>query len=341
LANEGSAVDTVSPLEVEVARDCGFSQTKILFTGTSIKDEDMRRVLDAGAGMNIDSISQLKRLKNICFELGLISYDVSMRWDPGIGGSGFNWKTITAGKESHGKPIKFGIPEYRILEAYELALKYKLNPIGLHFHVGSQWLSDEEIEGYLNVLDATLLKANEIFKIIGKNLEFINVGGGPGIRYKEDQRVFPLEKYFEESFKRIENSGLEVETIVFEPGRYIAGDAGLLLTRINTIKERYGDYIVGVDTGFNHLIRPAMYDAYHEIINCAKADATAEFVGTVAGNLCETGDILAIRRKMPEPQEGDVLAVHNAGAYGYSMSSLYNLREKPKEISILRQQITS
>ena len=210
LAKEGASVDTVSPMEVEVAAECGFAPSKILFTGTSVKDDDMRRVLKIGARMNLDSMSQLKRLNHLLSEFKLSSLDVSLRWDPGLGGPGFNWRTITAGRESHGKPIKFGIPESKIVKAYELAVDCDLNPVGLHFHVGSQWLSDEEIEAYLNVLDATLNKAKEISKTLGKDLEFIDVGGGPGIRYKEEERAFPLDKYFEESFNKIINSANKV-----------------------------------------------------------------------------------------------------------------------------------
>ncbi len=131
------------------------------------------------------------------------------------------------------------------------------------------------------------------------------MGGGPGIPYEEDDPKFNTERYVDGICRKVRESGLGFEKVAIEPGRYIVGDSGLLLTKVNTVEEKHGNLIVGVDTGFNHLIRPAMYGAHHEVINCSRVEGE-EVEGTVAGNLCETGDILATKRKMVKPQEGDV-----------------------------------
>ncbi len=300
---------------------------KILFTGVNVSNTDLKQLVDIGVRINIDSISQLKRLKNIASNA-----EISIRMDPGISGVGHSWKTITAGKESHGLPIKFSIPENEVIKAAMLAKSYGFNIVGLHEHIGSNWRTDEEVDEFLQTVDVVLEKAKRITEL-GFELEFVNFGGGPGVRYQENHLEFPLERYAEETCERVEKSEIKFSAMCFEPGRYIVAESGLLLVEVVDVKERYGDVIVGVNSGFNHLIRPVMYGSYHEIINCNKADAEANTKVIVAGNLCETGDIFTPKaRMMPKPEEGDILAIHNAGAYGFTMASHYNMRSLPQEI---------
>ncbi len=262
--------------------------------------------------------------------------------DPGLSGAGHSWKTITAGKEvAHDHEpisIKFGIPIDKILDAYKQALELGFYPIGLHEHIGSNWRTDEEVNEFLQTVDIALEKAGQITELLGRDLDFVDFGGGPGIRYKDEHQEFPLEKYAEGVFERIKKSDLKFKTVAFEPGRYIVGDAGILLVEVNTIKMRYGDLIVGTNGGFHVLVRPAMYGSHHEIIHCSKADQPPEEVYTVVGNLCETGDVLSqdpSKRPMPRIRKGDILAIHNGGAYGYSMSTPnYNSRGGPIEIIV-------
>jgi diaminopimelate decarboxylase len=305
--------------------ESGFPKEKILFTGTSVSNEDMRQLVGMGVRINIDSLSQLKRLAKIASDV-----EISLRMDPGIAGAGHSWRTMTAGKESHGVPIKFSIPENEILSAAKLAKDCGFRVVGLHEHIGSGWRTSEEVDEFLQTVDIVLSKAKQISGLC--DLEFISFGGGPGVRYQEDHPEFPLERYAKETCQKVENSGLRFEAVCFEPGRYIVADSGLLLVEVVDVKERYGDIIAGVNSGFNHLVRPAMYNSYHEIINCSKADKEADTPVTVAGNLCETGDIFAAKRMMPMPEEGDILAIHNAGAYGFTMASRYNMRSLPKEV---------
>src|SRR3989344_5139717 len=330
LKKEGSWIDAVSPEEAQLALDIGFPKEKILFTGTAVSNEDPKKLVKMGIRINIDSISELKRLAKISTKI-----EISFRMDPGISGAGVHWKTMTAGKESHGMPIKFSIPENEILDAVKAAKNLGFKIVGLHEHIGSGWRSDEEVNEFLQTVDIVLEKAKEIEKM-GIKLEFISFGGGPGIRYQEGHKEFPLEKYAKGVTSKVDKSGINVKSIAFEPGRYIVGDSGLLLVEVVDVKERYGDIIAGVNSGFGHLVRPTMYSAYHEIINCSKADKKNEVKAMIAGNLCETGDVFTPEpRLMPKSTEGDILAIHNAGAYGYSMASHYNLRTLPKEIMIL------
>jgi len=330
MKKEGSWIDAVSPEEAQLALDIGFLKEKILFTGTAVSNDDLKKLVKMGVRINIDSISELKRLAKISTKV-----EISFRMDPGIAGAGVHWKTMTAGKKSHGMPIKFSIPENEILDAVKMAKDLGFKIVGLHEHIGSGWRNDEEVNEFLQTVDIVLEKAKQIEKM-GIKLEFINFGGGPGIRYQENHKEFPLEKYAKGVTNKVNKSGIDVKAIAFEPGRYIVGDSGLLLVEVVDVKERYGDIIAGVNSGFGHLVRPAMYSAYHEIINCNKAGKKSEAKVMIAGNLCETGDVFTPEpRAMPKPEEGDILAIHNAGAYGFSMASHYNLRALPKEIMIL------
>lgn len=325
LQKEGAWIDAVSPEECKAALEAGFPNKKILFTGTSVSSEDMRQILDMGIRINVDSLPQLERLSRLT-----TNAEISLRMDPGVAGSGHSWKTVTAGRESHGVPIKFSIPENRIVEAARLAKDFGFRVVGLHEHIGSNWRTDEELDEFLKTVDIVLEKARAISEF--HDLEFASFGGGPGVRYQENHPEFPLERYAKETCKRVNESGIEFEAICFEPGRYIVADSGLLLVEAVDVKERYGDIIIGVNSGFNHLIRPVMYGSYHEIINCSKAGDKPDKEVTVAGNLCETGDVFASKRMLPEIEEGDILAIHNAGAYGFAMSSRYNMRNLPKEV---------
>ncbi|MBI2971871.1 MAG: diaminopimelate decarboxylase [Candidatus Aenigmarchaeota archaeon] len=327
LRREGAWIDAVSPEEARKALEAGFPKDKILFTGTSVSNNDMKQLVELGIRINVDSLSQVRRLRNIA----PAGTELSLRMDPGITGASGHWKTMTAGRESHGLPIKFSIPESGVITAAQLARDYGFRVVGLHEHIGSNWRTDEEVNEFLQTVDVVLEKAKQL-TAMGCELEFVSFGGGPGVRYMENHPEFPLERYAEETCRKVAASGIECEALCFEPGRYLVADSGLLLMEVVDVKERYGDVIAGVNSGFNHLIRPVLYDAHHEIINCTKAGEKADTVVTVAGNLCETGDVFAAKRVMPKPEEGDILAVHNAGAYGFSMASHYNLRSLPQEV---------
>jgi diaminopimelate decarboxylase len=184
--------------------------------------------------------------------------------------------------------------------------------------------------------------AERMTDLLGYGLKQVDFGGGPGIPYSPDQEEFPVEAYCRGICDRVAESGLGFERICVESGRYIVGDAGVLLTRVNTVEEKSGNLIVGVDAGFNALIRPAFYgshvggvfkEAYHEVIVANRVEGPQDHC-TVAGPLCETGDLIAIDRLMTRPDEGEVLAILGAGAYGYSMACVYNLQPRPAEVVV-------
>ncbi len=323
LSSEGAYADVVSPFEAKAAIDAGFDKSKIMFTGTSVSNRDLESLVELGVMINIDSFSQMRRLA----KMG--KFRISIRWNPGEG-VGHHEHVITAGKL-----VKFGIPEEKIVDAFREAVSIGLEPVGLHQHIGSGWL-DEEVDIFLTTVEKTLAVARDATVAIGKELEFVDFGGGMGIPYFTTDLVFPLDKYAGGICSDVKESGLDFKAIAIEPGRYIVGDAGVLLTEINTVEEK-GVPLVGVDAGFNTLVRPAMYNAIHQMVICNKADRKPQREYMIAGNLCETGDVfhnINEPRKIPVPEEGDILAIIDAGAYGFSMASEYNMRTLPAEVLI-------
>ncbi len=326
LALSGAYADIVSPNEARLAIDAGFPKEKIMFTGTSVSDGDLRDIARLGIMINIDSFSQMRKLA----KLG--KFRVSIRWNPGEGAGGHE-HTITAGKF-----VKFGIPEGRILEAFREAKKLGLHPVGLHQHIGSGWLG-KDVDTFLSTVGKTLHVAKQVTDVLGHELEFVDFGGGPGIPYRPEEVEFPLDKYAHGICRQVKDSGLKFKAIAIEPGRYLVGDAGIFLTKINTVEEK-GVPVIGVDSGFGSLMRPAMYGAYQHMVICDKADKKPDKEWIVAGNLCESGDVFNESKRdlrpLPTPQVGDILAILDAGAYGFSMSSRYNSRALPAEALVMK-----
>ncbi len=327
LRGEGAWVDCVSPNEVKLALKAGFEKEKILFTGTSVSNSDLKELAEFGCTINIDSFSQLQRLAEMRF-----SGKCSIRWNPGEG-AGLHGHTITAGKF-----IKFGIPEGKIEEAFRQAKEARLNIVALHQHIGSGWLG-QDVKIFLSTVDKTIAVAKKAEEILGKQLEFVDFGGGPGIRYKREHKDFPIEAYAQGICSKMKQSGLKAE-IAIEPGRYIVGDSAVLLCEINTVEDKNVP-VIGVNAGFNCLIRPAFYGAHHEMIIADNVGGISKKKFLVAGNLCESGDVFNENREelreLPVPKEGNILALLNAGAYGYAMASNYNLRARPTELLVLNK----
>jgi diaminopimelate decarboxylase len=334
LLREGAWIDAVSPAEAERAHRAGFPAARILFTGTSVSADDIRRVFRlGGATVNIDALEQLELMREIKQrEFGRRKIRVSVRWNPGIG-RGFNPRVITAGaRSSDGTPIKFGLEENKVLTAFDRAVSYGFIPVALHQHLGSGW-AKEDFAVVKAAVDKMIGMARRVEKA-GVRLEFLDFGGGFGPRYAKGQAVFPLEKYAAYIGRRIAESGLQIKAVAVEPGKYLIANAGVLLLRVEYLKESYGQLFACVGAGtFNCLPRPVIYpEAYHEIVNCGRVKGREMRKVTVAGNICETGDVFGKEIPMPVPRRGDVLAVLCAGAYGRSMASNFNLRDFPREI---------
>jgi len=324
LEGEGSYLDAVSPGEVSLALKAGFSPERILFTGTSVRDDELRSLLDSRVTVNVDSLSQLDRLLRMARpEL------VSVRVNPEVG-AGHHEHVITAGRDS-----KFGVWEADAVKAYRAAREAGVERFGIHMHIGSGILT---VEPFLLAAERLLAVAGDVHKRVGVDFEFVDFGGGLGVPYRPGEEELDLDLFSERALslfrRRAGEYGLGEPSFCVEPGRYIVADAGVLLTRVNTVKATPYRKFLGVDAGFNTLIRPAMYGSYHHIVVANKLSQPDAEAYDVAGPLCESGDMLARDRRLPEVEEGDLLAVLNAGAYGFAMSSQYNSRPRAAEVLV-------
>jgi diaminopimelate decarboxylase len=336
LRRRGAWIDAVSPREVETALKAGFPAERILFTGTSVSRSDLRTVFAIDAlTVNIDAAEQLDVMSEVRRrDFPDKAIRVSVRWNPGIG-RGFNARVITAGKRSSDRtPVKFGVEAKKVIGVFSRARRLGFHPVGLHQHLGSGWVRGDF--GMVQAaVDRLVRKAREV-ENAGFPLEFLDFGGGFGPRYLKNRAVFPVEDYIAHLSSAVAKAGLAVKALAIEPGKYMVGDAGVLLLGVEYVKESYGNLFACVDGGtYNTVPRPAIYlQAHHEIVNACRVDGPPKARITVAGNLCETGDVFGRERSMPLPESGDVLAVLCAGAYCRSMASKFNLREIPREILI-------
>jgi len=314
LHREGSFVDAVSVGEVLACLKAGFQKDMIMFTGTGVRDDELKFLAERGIMVNIDSFSEMRRLCAIAER----PMDLSFRLNPGVG-AGHSEKTITGNRES-----KFGMKKEELERAVVFAMERGHRIKAIQCHIGSGILNDEPFIKAAEVLNET---ADGIEMRTGAALEFLDIGGGFGVPYAG-------EKELDVEGLALRLSGMIDRPLAIEPGRYIVADSTVLLTRVNTIKSNGGKSFAEVDAGFNTLIRPAMYGSYHNIKLVAAERAGKERYDIV-GPLCESGDFLARDREMPQLEEGDLLAVENAGAYGFSMSSNYNSRPRAAEILII------
>jgi diaminopimelate decarboxylase len=315
LKQHGSGVDVVSVNEAKLALKAGFEATEIMFTSNCIDMDEVTEGVTLGLNINLDNLSILEQFGQ---KYGN-SYPCCLRLNPSILAGG-NYKISTGHKLS-----KFGIPIEQLSQINALIARYNITINGLHIHTGSE-ISDTEV--FIKMASILFDWAKDFPAV-----KFLDFGGGFKVAYKQGDKETNvneigthLEKMFE-GFK--ESTGRKLEMWI-EPGKFLVSDAGYLLTKVNTVKRNPEVTFVGVNTGLNHLIRPMMYDAYHEIVNISNPTG-AEETYTIVGNICET-DTLGSDRKLNEVREGDILAIKNAGAYGYSMASTYNSRFRPAEV---------
>ncbi len=324
LEKAGAYLDVVSPGEVSIAFATGFTPNRIMFTGTSVRTDEIEFLINSEVTVNVDSLSQLER--HLKLQIPKI---LSFRVNPEIG-AGMHSHVITAGKQS-----KFGLWEAEALKAYEIAKKAGVESFGIQMHVGSGVLDPVS---FVRALERLLDTAKKVHKTVGIEFAFIDMGGGLGVPYKPEEKDLDLNSLSDKVlslFKtRVEEDELGNPVFCVEPGRYLVADAGVLLTAVNTVKITPYKKFIGVDAGFNTLVRPTMYGSYHHIVVANRLNALEEELCDVVGPICESGDALAKDRRMPFVQEGDLLAVLDAGAYGYSMSSQYNARPRAAEVLV-------
>ncbi|MGQ9628782.1 MAG: diaminopimelate decarboxylase [bacterium] len=318
LMEEGSYIDAVSPGEIFLALEAGFAPDRILFTGNNVTDREMLYALGRGVPINVDSLSQLRRYGKLN-----PGGTASVRINPDIG-AGHHDHTITGGPRS-----KFGIYFDQVDRIKEIAREFRLKIRGVHMHIGSGILDPEPFLLGMR----TLLKTAEEFD----DLEFVDFGGGIGVPYRPEEKPLNLEDFggrVGELFGEWCRGYGKDLILAVEPGRYLVAEAGTLLARVNTVKITPHRRFVGTDSGFNHLVRPTMYGSYHPILVANKANEANTVATDVCGNICESGDLFARDRMLPEIEEGDLIAILNAGAYGFSMASNYNSRPRPAEVMV-------
>jgi len=334
LFSEGAWIDAVSPGEIALARNLGFPVSRIMFTGTSLSLEDLQKIMcHTDLIINIDAEAQLEIMHEARERwFAHKQFKVAVRVNPGKG-RGFSPKAVTAGETaSDGTPIKFGVEKDQAAALFKRAADMGFQPIGLHQHLGSGWDRND----FLAVKTAvdTLAEVAADVQNQGFHLDFLDFGGGFGPRYAPEQGIFPIEDYLTYINQKITEARLNIKAVVLEPGKYLAADAGVLLVRVEYLKKNYQNLFVCVNAGtFNTVPRPAIYqEAQHPIIHCSQVKSEDVQVLSIAGNLCESGDLFAKNRELTVPRRGDILAVLNAGAYCRSMASNYNTREIPKEL---------
>lgn len=314
----GAGLDTVSIGEVQLGLYAGFEPQNIIFTPNCVSLEEILEARELGVNLNIDNLSVLEQLGH---RLGS-SASVCVRINPHIMAGG-NYKISTGHIDS-----KFGISIHQMRHLERIVKSTGIHIKGIHMHTGSE------------ILDTSVfLQSVDILYDVAAHfpgLEFIDLGSGFKVPYKPGDEGTPIEELGQQlsaSFNtfRTEYGNPEMQ-IWFEPGKFLVSESGYLLVSTNVIKHTTATVFAGVNSGFNHLIRPMLYDAYHRIENISNPQGP-ERLYTVVGNICET-DTFAWDRKISEIREKDILCFHNAGAYGFEMSSNYNSREKPAEVLI-------
>ncbi len=313
----GANADCVSINEVKLALHAGFQPQQVLYTPNCVHFDEIDTAKALGVHINIDNISILEQFGNKYGD----SYPVCIRLNPHIMAGG-NYKISTGHIDS-----KFGISIHQMRHIERILKTTGLHVNGLHVHTGSEI---KDIGVFLQALEVFFELADHFPK-----LQFLDLGSGFKVSYHEEDvatDIHEMGKKVAEAFaKHEEETGRKLE-VWFEPGKFLVSEAGYLLVKTNVIKQTTATVFAGVNSGFNHLIRPMFYDAYHRIENISNPSG-AERIYTVVGNICET-DTFAWDRKINEVREGDTLVFYNAGAYGYEMSSNFNSRLKPAEVLV-------
>lgn len=329
----GFGCDAVSPGEIYIAQKAGFTPDNIWFTCSNVSDDDLRAIGDERIVINVNSMSEIDRILKLD-----LRNPVALRINTDIG-AGHHVDVVTAGGG-----VKFGIDLAEVESARMVVEDSGRKVVGIHAHIGSG----------IDRLAPLIESARRLLDLATSfpNLRWLNFGGGISVPYEPGAAEFPIDDYGAE-LTRIAGRMLRARdlTAILEPGRYLVAESGTLLSRVTSRRLSGGQFWIGVDTGFNHLVRPSKYGAYHHIVNASHgspaslrqtfdAKAMTDTV-VVAGNLCESGDVFTrsesgqvLTRTIDRTSVGDLLAFCDAGAYGFSMASLYNARLLPPEVMV-------
>lgn len=313
----GAGLDCVSINEVKLGLKAGFTPDRILFTPNCVDFAEIEAGKDLGVVINIDNISILEQFGN---KFGG-SYPICIRFNPHIMGGG-NYKISTGHIDS-----KFGISIHQMRHIERVVKSTGLKVKGIHMHTGSDI---KDVNVFLAGLEV-MFEVAEHFP----DISFVDLGSGFKVPYHEDDvstDVFSLGEKVSEAFAKYEKENKKKLEVWFEPGKFLVSESGYFIVKCNVIKQTTATVFVGVNSGFNHLIRPMFYESYHRIENISNPFGNPR-IYTVVGNICET-DTFAWDRKISEVREGDYLVFYNAGAYGFEMSSNFNSRLKPAEVLV-------
>lgn len=318
---EGLIADAMSPGEIAILKQAGFTKESICYVCNNVSEAELALAAEECAHVSVDSLSQLEAFGRIAK-----GGNVMVRVNPGIG-AGHHDKVVTAGKKT-----KFGVSPRDFTAMRSILNRYELNLIGLNQHVGSLFM---DAAPFLEAAKWLLDTAADF-----PGIEIVDFGGGFGIPYKkyDGEERLPLDDLSERFTDLLQSwcaaTGYDGAFIV-EPGRYISAECGILLGTAHATKNNGPTRYVGTDMGFNVLARPIMYDSFHDVeVYTPGGEARTGLMQTIVGNICESGDILAKDRILPEVKEGDIVGILDAGAYGFAMSSNYNQRLRPAEVLV-------
>lgn len=314
----GANLDCVSINEVKLGLKAGFTSDRILFTPNCVDLAEIEEAMSHNVHINIDNISMLEQFGNKHAD----RYPIFIRVNPHIFAGG-NYKISTGHIDS-----KFGISIHQMRHIERIVKSTNINVEGLHMHTGSE-IKDTDV--FLQGLEIMFDLADHF-----PNLKYLDMGSGFKVPFQDgdlETDVKALGKKVDKAIHDFSKSTGKDLQLWFEPGKYLVSQGGHFIVKSNVIKQTTATVFVGVNSGFNHLIRPMFYDAYHKIENLSNPNG-AERIYTVVGNICET-DTFAWDRKLTEVREGDILVFRNAGAYGFEMSSNFNSRLKPAEVMFI------
>lgn len=323
LAKLGAGFDIVSVGELERVLAAGGDAGRIVFSGVGKNSNEIRRAIEAGVHcFNVESEQEIDHIQAEAKAQDTVAA-ISLRVNPDVDAQTHPY--ISTGLKEN----KFGIDFDRAIDVYNRAAKMShLNIVGVDCHIGSQLTSEQP---FVDALDRLLVLVDQL-KELGIDLKHIDIGGGLGIQYK-DEEIPSLDSLIEQVKQRLLESGHSHLALLVEPGRSISGQAGILLTRVELIKQTpWKDFAI-VDGAMNDLLRPSIYSAWHNIQNTLEKSEAEPAVYDIVGPVCETGDFLGKERELAI-SEGDLLAVYSSGAYGFTMSSNYNSRNRPAEVMV-------
>ncbi len=310
----GAGLDAVSYQEIRLGLEAGFEVQDIVYTPNSVGIEEIEAAIQLGVKINIDNIEMLEYMGH-----HHPKQPFCIRINPHIMAGG-NAKISVGHIDS-----KFGISIHQLPLVERLVQTLNINVEGVHMHTGSDILN---VEVFLQAADI-------LFNVARKfdNIKYIDLGSGFKVKYRPDDIDTDMESFGEEMSRRFNEFCEEIGrdlTLMFEPGKFLVSESGYFLARTNVVKQTISTIFAGIDSGFNHLIRPMFYDSYHQIINASNPGGKPK-IYTVVGYICET-DTFGYNRKLDEVREGDILVFLNAGAYCYTMASNYNSRYRPAEV---------